>query len=132
MDLSDKRPAAKRYRVRLASVGNPDFGFGQYAPVSPPEKFEADTLEEVRNAVSYNGRVWAGSPKDWEKSVEIPLAPKAKPAGLTWSGHVKICRDCKRPFRVSDETLCQYALADVAFCLECVTGTPEPGERVNA
>jgi len=93
----------KRYTVRLRSVGNPDFG--QYAPLSPPETFEADSLSEIRDAcrtyiakwelgggnwpsaviregkkavgyVSYNGRVWAGRPSDWKNAVEIPLAPK--------------------------------------------------------
>ena len=103
MDLSDKRPAAKRYRVRLASVGNPDFGFGQYAPVSPPEKFEADTLEEVRDAVSYNGRVWAGSPKDWEKSVEIPLGPeKTKPGERPTSCY------CEEIRKIYPEAKCDF------------------------
>ena len=97
---------AKRYTIRLASVGNPDFG--QYAPLSPPVIFEADTLEEIRDAacayiakwdlgggnwseakatiregkkaigyVSYNGRVWAGRPKDWTSTAEIPLKERA-------------------------------------------------------
>lgn len=91
---------AKRYTIKLSSVGNPDFG--QYAPVSPPEICEADTLQEIVAAceayikkwdlgggnwkepilredgvaighISYNRRVWRGKPRDWQNAVEIPV-----------------------------------------------------------
>lgn len=74
-----------KYRITLSSVGNPDYQ--QYAPISNPEKFEADTIEEIRakcqeyiyewqlgggnwsppviyrgrkkiGYISYNGRIW--------------------------------------------------------------------------
>lgn len=97
---------AKRYSIRLRSVGNPDFG--QHAPLSPPRSCEADTLEEIADAcrayieewalgggnwpesviredgvpmgyVSYNGRVWRGKPRDWKNAVEIPLRRESGP-----------------------------------------------------
>ena len=49
--------------------------------------------------------------------------------GLHWTGHVRQCVDCKRPFRVSKETLTDYDLRDVMSCLECVMGVPVPAER---
>jgi len=51
--------------------------------------------------------------------------------GLHWTGHVQKCLDCRRPFRVSVETLADQVLSDVVFCLECVTGDPVPAERAG-
>lgn len=105
--MTNAKPAGdqKRYTIRLASVGNPDFQ--QYAPISPPETFSAETLQEIRDAarayiekwnlgggnwserkamirengkaigyVSYNGRVWRGNPKNWKNAEEIVLGPE--------------------------------------------------------
>lgn len=145
---------AKRYSVKLRSVGNPDFD--QYRPISSPKTFEADTLEEISAAcrayiekwdlgggnwpgcviredgvaigyVSYNGRVWRGKPG--LKGEEI-LLQRRDPQGLTWTEHVRICVDCKRPFRVSQEALADSDLDNIASCIACVAGHEEPGERV--
>lgn len=48
---------------------------------------------------------------------------------LTWTAHTAVCLECKRSFRVSREALQSYALQDIVWCLECVTGDPCPGER---
>ncbi len=97
---AEKIRKGTKFRVKLRSVGNPDFG--QYAPISVPEVREANTLRDIQKIVddyiarwdlgggnwpptpitqgnktvawiSYNLRLWDGSPaaKDWEKHREI-------------------------------------------------------------
>ena len=92
--------AAKRFKMRLSSVGNPDFG--QYAPLSPARVVRADTLKEMRAACeayieefdlgggnwiepivydgdlvvgkfSYNRRLWKGLGRGIESREEILL-----------------------------------------------------------
>jgi hypothetical protein len=149
---------SKRYAIRLSSVGNPDFG--QYAPLSPPEVFEADTLKEIRDAARTYIEKWDLGGGNWDerkalvregKKVVAHISyngrvwagrPKAGEMGveihlseasaLTWSQHVKTCSDCGRAFRVSHQTLANTPLADVVTCIECVTGAAQPGERVGA
>jgi hypothetical protein len=83
------------FSVKMRTHGNPDFG--QYAPISEPDTFEADTLEALRAKVrgyigfwsvgggnwpspvvykggkrigylSYNLRLWAGARGSWTVS----------------------------------------------------------------
>lgn len=89
------------YRMRLASVGNPDFG--QYAPVSEVETIKGRTIEEIREKcreyqsdwdlgggnwnpgplffgkkrvgyVSYNLRVWKTTKWPTDEVTEFPVS----------------------------------------------------------
>lgn len=91
------------YAVNLHSVGNPDFG--QYAPVSEPQRVTARTLAAIAKRcreyiefwdmgggnwtsppvykngeyigyVSYNGKVWAKRPAEWTISEKPIYTPR--------------------------------------------------------
>ena len=86
------------YTMKCRSVGNPDHA--QYAPVSDPQVITGETLLEIRTKalayiaewelgggnwpqcivklndkkvgyMSYNGRFWSGTSKNWSSDKEI-------------------------------------------------------------
>lgn len=69
--------AVKKYTVKLSSCGNPDHG--QYAPVSPREVKECDTIEECQTAVR-------------EYIVKYDLGGGNWSGGLVYQGRKKVGR----------------------------------------
>lgn len=64
------------FRIRLRSVGNPDFG--QYAPLSPPRVVTAPHLRDLRKAVEKYITEWDLGGGNWPR---CPVSRDGKVVG---------------------------------------------------
>lgn len=76
----------KKYTMKLRSVGNPDFN--QYAPISPPEIAEGDTLQEMRNAARAYIEKWNLGGGNHPNTVIKESATGKSVAWISYNGRV--------------------------------------------
>jgi hypothetical protein len=75
------------WRVRAATVGNPDFG--QYTSISEPEVFTAPTLDELRAKVRGYNEFWNVGGGNWTSP---PVFLNDKKIGNLWYNMVLASR----------------------------------------
>lgn len=89
MKVKEKKTMdAKKYTMKLRSVGNPDFG--QYAPVSDPETVSGDTLIEMRAHCDRYTQFWNLGGGNWVDPVVTENGKKIgrfSYNGRLWSVH---------------------------------------------
>ena len=74
--MTIEREDSIMYKCHVSTAGNPDRN--QYAPISDPEWFEADTLQDLREKIREYQDWWDVGMGNWKNPVVYEVQGKAK------------------------------------------------------